>query len=309
MRRPVLLLLSFAMIAPECLAQSPAQTPSSMPANHKLEFDVASVRENKSGGPATSNFPLDRGGAYSSTGGAFSATNQSLVGLLIFAYKINISEFRGGLMNSLPGWAKMDRFDVNARAASENPTKEDMRQMMQSLLEDRFKLRVHREQRQMPVFGLYLLKPVKGGPQLKPHNLSSSCQAALPLPAGGTPAEKMVGLWPSGCGDGTERRVSKYVLREGGRDMTMSAIADWLTGSGESDRPFLDRTGLSGTFDFVLEFDSESLGREGVSSAPRDDSGPTFMEAMKEQLGLQVQKQEGSIGIFVVDNVEYPPAN
>ena len=91
--------------------------------------------------------------------------------------------------------------------------------------------------------------------------------------------------------------------------MTMSAIADWLTGSGEADRPIVDRTGLSGTFDFVLEFDSESLGREGVSSAPRDDSGPTFMEAMKEQLGLQVQKQEGSIGIFVVDNVEYPPAN
>jgi len=89
--------------------------------------------------------------------------------------------------------------------------------------------------------------------------------------------------------------------------MTMSAIADWLTGSGEFDRPFVDRTG--GTFDFVLEFDSESLGREGVSSAPRDDSGPTFMEAMKEQLGLQVQKQEGSIGIFVVDNVEYPSAN
>ena len=156
MRRPVLLLLSFAMIAPECLAQSPAQTPSSMPANHKLEFDVASVRENKSGGPATSNFPLDRGGAYSSTGGAFSATNQSLVGLLIFAYKINISEFRGGLMNSLPGWAKTDKFDVYAKAASENPTKEEMRQMVQSLLVDRFKLKVHGEQRQMPVFGLYL---------------------------------------------------------------------------------------------------------------------------------------------------------
>ena len=91
--------------------------------------------------------------------------------------------------------------------------------------------------------------------------------------------------------------------------MTMSVIADWLTGSGEADRPIVDRTGLSGTFDFVLEFDSESLGREGVSSAARDDSGPTFMEAMKEQLGLQVEKQEGSISIFVVENAEYPSAN
>jgi uncharacterized protein (TIGR03435 family) len=280
-----------------------------MAANHKLEFEVASVRENRSGGQATSNFPLDRGGAYSSNGGILSATNQSLVGLLIFAYKINISEFRGGLMRSLPGWAQTDRFDVNARSASENPTKEDMRQMMQSLLGDRFKLKVHREQRQMPVFGLYLLKPGKTGPQLKPHNSGSSCTAPSPLPAGETPAEKMVGLWPPGCGDGTEATVSKYLLREGGRDMTMSEIADWLTGSGEFDRPFLDRTGLSGTFDFVLEFDSESLGREGVSSAARDDSGATFMEAMKEQLGLRVGRQRGLIGIFVVDNVEYPSAN
>jgi len=123
MRRPVLLLISFAMIAPECLAQTPAQTPSSIQANQKLEFEVASVRENKSGGQATSNFPLDRGAAYSSTGGILSASNQSLVGLLIFAYKINITEFRGGLMRSLPGWAKTDKFDVYAKAASENPTK------------------------------------------------------------------------------------------------------------------------------------------------------------------------------------------
>ena len=91
--------------------------------------------------------------------------------------------------------------------------------------------------------------------------------------------------------------------------MTMSAIADWLDGSGESDRPILDQTGLNGTFDFILEFDPESLGREGISSVPREDSGPTFGEAMKEQLGLQVKKQDGSISIFVVDNVEYPSAN
>jgi len=91
--------------------------------------------------------------------------------------------------------------------------------------------------------------------------------------------------------------------------MTMNAIADWLTGSGESARPILDQTGLSGTFDFILEFDPESLGREGISSAPRDDSGPTFTEAIKEQLGLQVKKEEGAISIFVVDNVEYPSPN
>jgi uncharacterized protein (TIGR03435 family) len=218
-----------------------------MMAPHKLEFEVASVRENKSGGQATSNFPLDRGNVYVPTG-VFLARNQSLVTLLIFAYKINISEFRGGLMRRLPSWAVTDKFDINARAESGTPTKEDMRLMLQSLLEDRFKLKAHREKRGMPVFGLYLTRPGRTGPQLKPHNPTSSCAAPLPLPTAGTPVATMVGLWPATCGDGTEARTSKYRLREGGRDMTMSAIADWLTGSGESARPISDQTGLTPLF-------------------------------------------------------------
>ena len=309
MQRRLLLLLSiFVMIAPACSTQSSAQTPPPTTVPHKLQFEVASIRENRSGGQATSNFLLDRGNVYSSTGGVFLATNQSLVTLLIFAYKININEFRGGLIRRLPGWATADKFDINARAESSKPTKEDMRLMLQSLLEDRFKLKVHRERQEMPIFGLYLTRQGKTGPQLTPHDPTSSCSASLPLPSAETPAVAMVGLWPASCGDGTEVRTSKYRLREGGRDMTMNAIADWLTGAGESGRPILDQTGLNGTFDFILEFDPESLGREGIS-APRDDSGPTFTEAMKEQLGLQVKKQEGSISIFVVDNVEYPSAN
>jgi uncharacterized protein (TIGR03435 family) len=297
------------MITPVCLAQSSAENPSSVKAHHKLEFEVASVRESKSGGQATSTFPLDRGNVYFATGGVFSVKNQSLVTLLIFAYKINISEFRGGLMHRLPSWATTDKFDINARAESGEPTKEDMRLMLQSLLEDRFKLKVHREKREMPVFGLYLTKPGKTGPQLKRHNPTSPCSAPLPSSAVGTPVETMVGLWPTTCGDGTEAPTSKYHLREGGRDMSMSAIADWLTGAGESELPILDRTALIGTFDFILEFDPESLGREGISSAPHDDWGPTFSEAIKEQLGLQVKKENGVISIFVVDNVEYPSTN
>jgi uncharacterized protein (TIGR03435 family) len=298
------------VIAPVCLAQSPVQVQSSMTdAPHKLQFEVASVRENKSGGEATSTFPLDPGDAYSPAGGIFSATNQSVVTLIIFAYKMKISESFGGLMRSLPSWAVTDRFDINARAGSGKPTKEDMRLMMQSLLEDRFKLKVHREKREMPVFGLYLAKPGTTGLQLKAHDSTSSCSAPLAPPAAGTPVETMVGLWPVTCGDGAEARTSEHRLREGGRDMTMNAIADWLTGSGESDRPILDRTGLNGTFDFVLEIDPESLGREGMSNSPREDLGPTFSDAIKEQLGLQVKKEDGAIRIFVVDHVEYPTSN
>jgi len=92
--------------------------------------------------------------------------------------------------------------------------------------------------------------------------------------------------------------------------MTMSAVADWLTGSGESAFPIQDRTGLNGTYDFILDFDPESLGREGISQVPRADSGPTFTEAVKEQLGLLIKKREdGYVSVFVVDNIEYPSAN
>jgi len=246
---------------------------------------------------------------YVSTGGVFAATNQSFLTLLIFAYKINISEFHGGLLRSLPSWVLTDKFDINARADSPQPTKDDLRSMMQSLLEDRFKLKAHREQRELPVSGLYLAKPGKTGEQLKPHDPASSCATPLPLPSSETPIATMVGQWPPTCGDGDEIRTSKNRLREGGRDMTMKAIADWLDGTADSERPIVDRTGLTGTFDFTLEFDPASLEREGLSATPRDDSGPTVAEAIKEQLGLQLKRELGAIGIFVVDNVEYPSSN
>jgi uncharacterized protein (TIGR03435 family) len=103
-------------------------------ADHKLQFEVASVRENKSDSKTVSNFPLDRGNVYYPTGGVFSATNQSLVAYLIFANKVNVSEFRGGLMRRLPKWTIADKFDIIARAESQRPTKDEMRLMLQSLL-------------------------------------------------------------------------------------------------------------------------------------------------------------------------------
>lgn len=218
-------------IAPPSKGQSLALGQSPTTRDRKLQFEVASVTENKSDGKPTSNVPLDRGNVYYPTGGIFSATNQSFITYLIFAFKINISEFRGGLMRSLPKWAVTDKFDINARTESQNPTKDELRLMVQSLLEERFQLKVHREKRVVPIFEMYLVKPGKSGPQLKPHNLGFSCSVPVPVPKAGTTVETMVGLWPPGCGDGNEVRISKSRLLEGGRDMAMSAIADWSTGS------------------------------------------------------------------------------
>jgi uncharacterized protein (TIGR03435 family) len=309
MRRPLFIGFTFVTSVLLCVAQSSSQSPPSMGEQHKLAFEVVSLRQNKSDGRATSNVRLDRGDLSSPTGGLFSARNQSVISLIVFAYNMKVSESLGGFMRNLPSWAKTDKFDINARASSANPTREDMRLMVQSLLEDRFKLRVHRETRELPAYGLYLSTHGKTGPQLKPHNLTSSCAAPLETPAAQTPIAAMVGLWPVTCGDGTEADVSRYRLREGGRDMTMNAIADWLTGTRDSERPILDRTGLPGTFDFILDFDPDSLDRDGVSIAPHEDTGPTFSEALKEQLGLQLKKEDGAISIFVVDTIEYPSSN
>jgi hypothetical protein len=90
-------------------------------ADHKLQFEVASVRENKSDRKAASNFPLDRGNVYYPTGGVFSATNQSLVAYLIFAYKVNVSEFRGGLMSTARGLPWPAVFSASAREPEDYP--------------------------------------------------------------------------------------------------------------------------------------------------------------------------------------------
>jgi uncharacterized protein (TIGR03435 family) len=68
-------------------------------------------------------------------------------------------------------------------------------------------------------------------------------------------ASQALGIWPHDCGDGKEVRLAQRAIRDGGRGMTMAAIASWLTGAGDwSDRPIVDATGLRGTYDFVVEY-------------------------------------------------------
>ena len=293
-------------------SQIPAQAPTARPPlapNHKLEFEVASVKENKSGDKPASNIPLDRSETYSPTGGSFSATGQPLIAYLIFAYKVNVSETYGGLMRRLPGWAVTDRFDIQAKAGNQNPTKDQMRLMMQSLLEDRFKLTVHREIRQVPVFALTLVKPGKTGPQLKQHDATSSCSTSPSDQPASAPVASLVGLWPPQCGDGMEIWApgAPRHLRTGGRDMSMDAIASWLTGTDEIDLQIVNHSGLTGTFDFIIEFEPEDPGSVNASNVPVE--GPAFLDAMRDQLGLQIKKQMGSASFFIVDHVEYPSAN
>jgi len=291
------------------MVQTSAQSPAPASPAHKPEFDVASIKESKSNSEPTSNIPLDRSDTYSPNGGSFSATGQPLIAYLIFAYKVNVSETYGGLMRRLPEWAVTDRFDIQAKTGNQNPTKDQMRLMLQSLLEERFKLAVHREMRQVPVFALTLVKPGKPGPQLKQHNATSSCSITPSGQSSSAPLSSLVGLWPAQCGDATEIWApdAPRHLRSGGRDMSMDAIASWLSGTDDIDLPIVNHSDLTGKFDFILEFEPEHP--ESVSANNATAEGPAFRDAMKDQLGLLLKKQMGSASFFVVDHVEYPSPN
>ena len=167
-----------------------------------LEFDVASVKQNKSGGnQVNSNVPLGPGDVYTPTGGFFKATNVPLILYIAFAYKLMANDVQS--LSQLPEWTKTDRFDIQAKVEG-NPTKDQMRLLMRSVLTDRFKFAMHNETRQLPVFALVPIKPGATGPQLRPHPADSSCSTAAPAqPAPGSvpaPLATVAGGFPAICG-------------------------------------------------------------------------------------------------------------
>ncbi len=263
------------------------------------EFEVASVKANKSDTPASANNPLGPGNVYSPYGGFFQANNFPLYTYILFAYKImgNQEQF---LRPQMPEWVTADRFDIEARAEG-NPDKDQMRLMMRSLLADRFKLSIHYETRQVPVFALVLSKAGKTGPMLQPHPEDSSCSTvpqASPNQVAGQFPVVCSGLFPMPASAPGRQRA-------GARDVTMQFIANQLSAVGQLERPVIDRTGLSGNFDFALEWSPE---RAAADPQP-DQSGPTFLEALQEQLGIKLESQKGPAEVIILDHVEHPSDN
>ena len=282
----------------------------SQTSSEKVEFDVASVKQNKSDGDSISNFPLGPGTVYVPNGGLFSATGFPLITYIAFAYKLQANDLPS-LRSQLPSWAIMDRFDIQARAAG-NPSKDQMRLMMRSLLADRFKLAIHNETREVPALALVLLKPEKTGPQLQPHTGDAPCPAEAPPSAPAstqTPTlnQTLANGLPTLCGGIFEMRPrAPGRARAAARNVTMGLIANFLTGPGNLGRPVVDHTGLNGTFDFSLEWTPDPP--PGVDFHP-DQSGATFLEALNEQLGLKFESSKSRVEVFVVDHVERPSEN
>ncbi|MGH9572701.1 MAG: TIGR03435 family protein [Candidatus Acidiferrales bacterium] len=296
------LLVVFSLLSLAIAAGAQTQDDWEQAAGGKMAFDVASVRQNTSGlpphgDPIRSNVPLGPDDSYAPTGGLLSISNFEFANFISFAYKLSLQEDIS-LRPKLPKWARTERFNIEARGRA-NATKDQMRLMMQSLLADRFKLAVHFETHEQPIFNLVLAKAGQPGPELTPHSDGHPCADAAHPQSGGAPI--------AACGVMFAMNTPDGGIRVSTSDVTMQTIADDLSilPSANIDRAVVDQTGLTGEFDFVIDLPKGAT-RRGVST---DDTGPSFVETLQDELGLKLESATWPVRSIVIDHIEEPRAN
>jgi bla regulator protein blaR1 len=274
-------------------------------AGGKLAFEVASVKLSK-GAFLPPNVPLNSGDGYSATGGYFRADFPLSV-YIEFAYKIWPTPQSREMFAHLPKWVTTDRYSIDARAAG-NPTKDQLRLMVQSLLADRFQLAAHFATQEVPVFALTVAKDGKLGPKLISHADGRPCAGEAAAPSPGVPNrvfredESGPGSFPPMCDSPAVIRKSTGMLL-GYRNASMELLAGSLSML-VLDRPVIDKTGLSGKFDFTLEWAPSDS-----PAPPSDPVGPTPVQALRDQLGLKVESRKAPVPVLVIDRVERPSEN
>jgi uncharacterized protein (TIGR03435 family) len=307
---------------PAAAKWQPAPVPAwQTAAGGHLEFDVVSVHQNKSGPPwtggqnMTMNVPYGPDDNFVVTGGVLSAKNYPLLNLLVFAYKVPTAQGEA-LLASLPLWTNSDLFDIEARTDNHDVTKDQMRLMMQSLLADRFHLIIHRELREVQLYAAVLIKPGMPGPNIRPHPADQTCSSIYISPKNGGPpvpapdAHAFANNFPLRCRTfGPGPAPEPYFKTEGARDLPMDAIVGTFSGLGNLGRPVIDQTGLTGTYDWFLAFLPELPPGAQMPGRPPDAGGPSFLEAIRNQLGIKLVSQKGPYDYLIVDHIEHPSEN
>lgn len=274
-----------------------------------LAFDVESVKPSTTlRSPA---FPLDSRDAKI-LGGRFSASFP-VAAYIFFAYKLRSNPQQEQELGYLPK-SVQGLYDIEAKAEGD-PTKDEMRLMMQSLLAERFKLKVHFETKEVPVLALKMVVAGKSGPSLRLHSEGPPCPEFSTQPISrSTSAES---IFPARCETIDSTRKSSVMRLIGGRNITMSSVAEALFVDGhavrEIDKDIVDRTELSGKFDFTIEFMprplSPSSGLANPDTRPPIAEGPSFLDAVRQQLGLKLVSDKAAERILVIDHVENPSEN
>jgi bla regulator protein blaR1 len=208
----------------------------------------------------------------SAPGGRLTATNVTVRELIRLAY--GVKDYQ---IERAPGWLEGERYDIAAKSANASKSSLEQEQsQVRELLTDRFGLATHRETKQAQV---YLLVVAKDGSKLKAHN--------------------------EGTGSGTRKACGHLA----GRRLTTDTIAAVL--SRQFERDVLNRTGLSGKYDFELDWTPDA----GPCPAPADSEAgsvtalPSIFTATQQQLGLKLESSKGPVEFLVIDRVEKPSAN
>jgi uncharacterized protein (TIGR03435 family) len=260
-----------------------------------LAFEVTSVK------PATREVLLQRGfRCVFGAGGRFMAL-QTIHGLIACAYGIPAAragqEIAGG-----PKWLDEDLFEIAAIPPSDHasPSRSESLTMLRALLADRFKLVVHRETKEVPMWALVVARRDRRlGPQLRPT--AAACAAWIaggrrgaPPPAGATDLP---------CGRGS---VTAFAIRN--TSMTLSQFANLL--SARVERPVQDRTNLEGNYFLDLQWRAEPGPLGGPPDAGLPDRLPSsIFTALQEQLGLKLESIRGAVDLLVIDHAERPTPN
>ena len=300
--------------APAILAQiASGDTQWEAAAGGHMAFDVASVKLLKSGSRLRPpNFPLAGDGFTTDSGEnphghlwvAFPWPRY-----IEFAYKLTLQpDLRGAMVARLPKWVDTDIFEIDAKAAG-NPTKDQMRLMMQSLLAERFHLVVHFETQEIPVYALTLIKPGKWGPKLIRHADGPPCDVSGRQDPSTGPPDAGADVFPPECESATSVPGKNGRIVQGSRNTTMALLAESLGRMGGGGRPVLDRTGITDRIDYRLEWTPES--RPGVPQVEVEpDPNPVpFLDGVREQLGLKLQPTKAPLRILVIDHIERPSEN
>jgi uncharacterized protein (TIGR03435 family) len=222
-------------------------------------FEVASIRIHQG--------PLHVEMGFSSSGSLLNLEGYSVRELIMEAYNLKTYQ----LDNAGLDWQMSTSYDVAARAEDgTTPTRDEFRKMLQTLLVERFNFKFHREQKEMPVYAMIV---EKGGPKFK-ESANDEVFAAY-----------------HGV-NGRNQNLSASHL-------TMESLANEIGNTFFVNRPVIDRTGLSGTYDFKIEATPEF--RHNRDPQPEDIS---VFSAIREQLGLKLDPQKANIAVLIVDHIE-----
>jgi uncharacterized protein (TIGR03435 family) len=233
-------------------------------------FEVATVRPVDADAKSGRMFRMD--GAH-----RWVATNFTLQALVALGYDMNPRTISGG-----PDWMDTQHFNIEAVTPGDvAPTRLEQMQMLRALLVERFALKFHRQDKEMAI---YALSVAKGGPKLK--------AAAAP-----DDPPKIVGV------------VYPDRIEVPAKSVTMDDFVAMLQRA-TLDKPTVNRTGLTGKYDFNLVFaqDQSQYGGQ-VGAAPEDTQSPPLFTAVQEQLGLKLEATRGTVSTMVVDEAVRPAAD